>query len=278
MAVENENDLVDQGQGEDLNPAGESGDTKVQNTDTGQTNDSAGAESGDGTSGDTPPKGGLEPWVERRFGQLTAEKHSERRAREKAENEAKELREVVARLSGTATGNTDGHTNPPAQPAIRPDDIEALVEKRASEKAALESFNAACNRVADQGAKEFTDFASARDTLNSAYGETIQRRPEFLEAVVTVPDGHKVFYHLGKNPQEAERILNMAPIPMAMEIGRIAATLSKPVDRAISSAPSPIRGVVNGSVRKEATLDDEDIPIEQWMELREKDLERRGYR
>ncbi len=254
-------------------------DTKdVQDTGAEQENSAAPGAEGEKTEerAATPP---IEPWVERRLGQLTAEKHEQRRAREAAEAEVVTLRERVAKLFKPDQGGEQ-----PANPAPKPEataplsaaEIDALVNKRAGEIESAKSFNKACDDVHERGTKEFgDDFESARKVLVSAYGEDIQSKPEFLQAIVANPDGHKVFYELGRNPQEAERILALAPVPMAVEISRLAASLSKPTGREVSSAPAPIRGI-DGSARKQASLDDDDLPIDEWIALREKDLLKRG--
>jgi hypothetical protein len=150
------------------------------------------------------------------------------------------------------------------------------VDQRAAAKAAAERINNKANEIADAGVKEFKDFGEARATLLSAYGDKIQSNPAFLEAMVDTPAAHKVFYHLGKNPEVAEKILNMAPIPMAMEIARLGDKFAKPEEIQVSRAPAPIGGKVNGSVKAELDPDDPEMPIDQWMAWREADLRKRG--
>lgn len=80
--------------------------------------------------------------------------------------------------------------------------------------------------------------------------------------------GPKLAYHLGKNPDLAEKISNM-PVPLQlMELGMLKAQLSLPKPVAVSKAPSPIRPL-SGSVNPQVKSVDE-MSMEEYAANRKK--------
>ena len=243
-----------------------------------------------GTEGTSAGEVKLEPkpakvmpeWVERRFGQLTAEKHAARGEADNLRNENASLKEKIQTLFGGKAIEeggkpAEGAAATPAQPV----DIEKLANARAEQKLAIQAFNKACNEVAEKGAEKFEDFKEAVSVLNSGYGDVIQKKPEFLQTIVELPNAEEVYYSLGKDPQRAERILALPPVKMALELGKISSELGKTASAQVSGAPAPIRPINGLAGKKELTLDDAsnpDVPIQEFMRIREKELaEKRGW-
>lgn len=161
-------------------------------------------------------------WAQRRIDQLTREKYEERRQREAAVAELAQYRQ------------------PTEQNSPAPQDIDSLVEQRATEKLAAQSFNDACNRVFKAGVDADPNFEANLRTLQSV-GE-IKR--EFLEVIADMDDGHKVLNHLGANPDEADVILSLPPLKQARALAKLEASLGKPASAApVSKAPAPITPV-----------------------------------
>lgn len=159
---------------------------------------------------DSAPKG---DWVQRRIDQLTREKHEANRRAEEAEARAAQ----VAPTAATPTAAT-------------PKDIDRAVEQRLRQR----DFDSACNKVFEAGKKEFPDFDSSLKTFQMLGGAPA----EFLEAVTSLDNGHKVLQHLGQDPDAASHLLSLSPLKMALELARLETSLGKAPS--VSKAPAPI--------------------------------------
>ncbi len=159
-------------------------------------------------------------WVQRRIDQLTREKHEEKRQREALEARLRELQP-------DATTTT--------APPMTADQIRA----EAARLVAQEKFDAACNKVFDAGKTEFPDWDTSLRTFQMLGGAS----QDFLEAVTSMDAGHKVLHHLGQNPEEAERLLSLPPLRMALELARLETTVGQAKPAPVSKAPAPISPV-----------------------------------
>jgi len=72
------------------------------------------------------------------------------------------------------------------------------------------------------------------------------QRPDVAHAVIDSDHGAEIVYYLGKNPQTAAKLAQMAPIAAAREIGRIEQMFMQPRPQA-SNAPPPPRQVGNNA-------------------------------
>lgn len=162
---------------------------------------------------DSAPKG---DWVQRRIDQLTKEKHEANRRADDAE----------ARATQRETQSYE------APKPLAATDIDRAVDQRLKQR----DFDAACNKVFEAGKSEFSDFDSSLKTFAMLGGAP----PEFLEAVTSLDQGHKVIHHLGANPEAAERLLSLPPLKMALELARLEATLGTAKPVSVSRAPAPI--------------------------------------
>jgi hypothetical protein len=99
------------------------------------------------------------------------------------------------------------------------DDIKAEARRLVQQ----ERFDEACNKTFEAGKKDFP--ISSSRCARSGCSAVLRR--SFSKAVTSMDGGHKVIHHLGANPEEAERLLSLPPLRMAMELTRIEASLSK---------------------------------------------------
>lgn len=159
-------------------------------------------------------------WVQRRIDQLTREKHEEKRQREALEARLREFQPDA--------------TTPAAQP-MTADQVRA----EATRLIAQEKFDAACNKVFDAGKTEFPDWDASLRTFQMLGGAS----QDFLEAVTSMDAGHKVLHHLGQNPEEAELLLSLPPLRMALELARLESTVGQAKPAPVSQAPAPISPV-----------------------------------
>lgn len=214
-----------------------------------------------------PEKPKTQPWFQTRINQITAEKHEERRQREAAEARANDL---AAKLAAS------GQPNNPA-PSL---DLDKIVNERAlqlkrqeDEQRRQADFNASCNRVYEQGKKDIPDFDNAVQSLRLM--NDMPTYPALLEASAAVQDGHKVLHALGNDLNEAQRILSLPPVQMAIEVTMLAGKLrAKPV----SQAPAPVNPLKGGDTGSAPGPDDEGKFKSQadYRVWREKNMRKHG--
>ena len=85
-------------------------------------------------------------------------------------------------------------------------------------------------------------------------------QPAVVEAAMETGEAAKVLYELGKNPDEAARIMALPPTKMAVAVAKIAVKPSSAP--AVSKAPPPIKSL-NGSGGKVET-DPSKMTMDEW--------------
>lgn len=192
--------------------------------------------------------------------------HEETNKRRQAEERARELEAELARArGGAAPTDPPADGAPPSIEEIRRQEREAI-RREETVNAEIARRNAACNATFEKGVADIPDFDDARVSLVSAFGHEINTKPEFLDAITELDNGHQVFAELGRNPAEAERILSLSPVKMALEIARMGDKLAKPATPApkpISKVPPPVTPV-GGSAKTTTAIDDPDVDQETW--------------
>jgi hypothetical protein len=270
--------------------------------------------SGDGASGTTPaPAATSVPVVaptraenlvpQSVVDRITADKWEAKRAQEEAERKlalanatVEELRKIAAGEPPNAGTTTTTTPTAPA-PRLSADELRRLV----SEQSAVDRFNEACNKSVEEGRKTHDDFDRVvlqdLTRLSPIYdpraGGPIIPQP-LVEAALETGEAHEVLYALGKDPQNAERIMRLKPIQQAVEIakfhdklvaGRVAAPVAGEDDEGetatppTSRAPAPIRprtGSGSGSARPAFDVNDPSkSTTAEWIRQREAEIARR---
>jgi hypothetical protein len=211
------------------------------------------------TEGEQEQRPKRTPWFQERIDTLTREKWDERRRADAAEQALQLIRHTQA--SNGQQPPAEGQPRAPTQA-----EIDRLATERAKQIAAEQQFNAACNKVYEDGKGSHADFDEAVRGIGMLTGGAPPR--EFLDAVTALPDGAEVYYQLGKNLDEAARIMQLPPVRMAVELAKLS---GKPA-RAKSNAPAPIQPV-GGTTRGEP--DPDKMPMSEWVRWREEQLRRR---
>lgn len=189
-----------------------------------------------------------EPWFQKRIGELTREKYEAKRQAETAAQEAQQYREQLARIQqGEQTEQPVG-------------DVRTLVQQEAARLLAEQTFNERCNKVYEQGAKDFPNFDAAVKNL-----QLVGVSREFFELATTADASAKLLHHLGTDLDEASRIAALPPIQMARELTKLELKLNQPAaPKPVSKAPapiSPLTGTKGGSKDPSEMTDDE---FAQW--------------
>jgi hypothetical protein len=196
------------------------------------------------------------PWFQKRIDELTREKHDARREAERLAQEISALRQP----------QTDGDGNPVQPPADPVAIARQMVEQQ--------RFDDACNQIYEKGAADFTDFdqALANFRLLGGLPSTL------IEAARETDAPHAVLYDLGKNPEEAARILSLPPIRMAAAVAKMAAKTVTPPAPKVSKAPEPVKPL-GGVGRAERDPMSDDAPMDVWIKAHdEREAARRASR
>lgn len=194
---------------------------------------------------DEPEKPKHKPWFQERIDQLTREKYDERRRVETLEGRLAAL-----------------EANPDTPKPVT--DVDSLATEKAERIVQQRQFDDKCNEVYSSGKADFSDFDDTIANFKMLGGLPIP----VLEAVNQLPDAHKVLYALGSNMDEAARILNLAPVPMAVALAKL--SMSPVKTKPVSNAPRPI-SPLDGSTRGGET-DPEKMSVDDWMKWREGQL------
>lgn len=181
----------------------------------------------------------------------------EKRAAEKA---VRQLQERLDRLEGKA---------PPLE---KDAEFEQQVEIRAKQLAAQNAFNERGNQVYRDGVKAFPDFDSKLAALNELGGIS----PQLQDAACEAGDAHKILHYLGKNLDEAERIMKMPPAAMGAALAKIDGKINTPSPpKPQSKAPPPIKPLAGKGTLE---LDDEKMPLAEYMKREDARWRERGRR
>jgi hypothetical protein len=137
-----------------------------------------------------------------------------------------------------------------------------------SARFAQERFNEACNATFANGKTDYgAEFEHAVDTMSNALGDKIASRPEFLETVTDMENGHQVYFEMSRNPEEAERILALPTSKMILELAKMSIKAAKPAaSKPISKAPAPVVPV-GGTAKSSNRLEDDNIPMDQFADI-----------
>lgn len=133
---------------------------------------------------------------------------------------------LTAQLKEAQKPKVEATAPDPNAPAL----TEADVERRASEKAnglaQRAAFNQRCNDAAATGRKEFPDFdLSVKELVrlvDPSDAASQKQYDEFLEAALETGEGPKIIYALGKDLDEAARVMALSPIKRAAEMAQLA--------------------------------------------------------
>lgn len=216
----------------------------------------------DGAQEPTDTQEGKDPngWALKRISELTRQRHDAERKAEASTGEAARYRLLLEQMK--TGGNADATDQTAQQP-----NIDELVEKRAAEKAQHQAIAERGQSVSKVGAEQYPDFQSAVVTLDA-----LGISQDSVESILGMDDAHKVIYALGKNPEEASRILSLPPVQQGRELERLALKAAQPAPKAVSKAPAPIT-TLDGSTTVET--DPSKMSMAEWAKWREKNSKSR---
>lgn len=214
-------------------------------------------------------------WQEKRRIEETNKRRAAEARAATAEAELERLRKAAATPP----------SNPAATPAtispaatLTPDQARAAARAELEAEAAANAFSEATGRVLAAGIANIPDFESARTEMVQNFGDQLNARPDFFEAITSLDNGHEVFYDLAKDPERTEKLLAMSPVRLAIEIAKLGdkkAAPAAPEVRPISKAPAPVKPV-GGAPAASDRLDDPSVPMDQWAKTYLKQVAGKG--
>lgn len=204
-------------------------------------------------------------WVERRFAEMTRNRHEAERRAEAAERDLANA--LALAKTNLGEGEQQQYQAPAKQTAPVSDDER--IQRAAAALVETQRFNDRSNDVYAAGKADHPDFDESLKNLGM-----LGASPEFFKSIVELEDAHKVLHALGSNPDEAARILALPPLKQGRELERLA---SKPASvkakKPVSNAPEPISSRVDGSGSKSVDLDNSSI--DDFMKARNSQSRRR---
>lgn len=191
------------------------------------------------------------PWFQKRIDDLTREKYEARRQADA----------LAAQLEAWQRAQVQPEQDDGKPRQITQADIDRMVDQKAEAKAAQAAFDAECNAAYEKGKQSFPDFETALGNFRLLGGLP----PQLVDAAIATGEAHKVLYELGKDPDEATRIMSLSPTRMAVELAKKA--VSAPAPKPVSKAPAPVRPI-DGNAR--VSDSPEHMTMDQFIAWREK--------
>lgn len=209
-------------------------------------------------------------WAQHRINELTSKSSQERQRAEalQLQNETL-LAELAAARSKGDGDNKEG---------LSRTEIDRLAAIKAEEIADTKLNKARSDDLAEKvwsaGIKEYPDFADSISNLSNSFGEKFgNMAPTIMEAL---DNPHKIMHHLGADLDEAARIFNLSPARQIAELTRLEASIANK-SKPISKVPPPPK-TIDGKGKVERRIDDPDLPIEDFIRIRNQDLISKGKR
>lgn len=201
------------------------------------------------------------------------EKKVEATKKRQADKNQKRFNKVFRRAKEAETDNARlkeelAKYQTPVEP--KPDDFEDQndyinakvafeVNKTKPQEVTTQAFD--INPVLQQGREKYSDFDTV--VTNNA---SLPITEEMAQMISEAENGIDIFYHLGKNPIEMERISLLDPTGIARELGRLEARLSIPSPRT-TQTPKPVKPLSDASSQP---VDVDKMSMTQYVAYRNK--------
>ena len=233
-------------------------------------NDSVPDADADAASGDTVDAGSKDDDKPKREAWFTkAQQKMEARIKELVAEKTAAYEEIAQLKSGKPSADLTAEVRAQLK-------AEAKAEVEADVR--IERFNSTCDRIFDEGLKDNPEFKDVSKRLVDA-GFLFDSRgtpTSLMEAVVDLPNAHKILSYLGDDIDEVTRISSLPPLRQAYELARIEAKIESPAKAGVSRAPDPIRPISAKPKIDPDIYNSKKMSMDDWAALREKQ-EREKY-
>ncbi len=129
----------------------------------------------------------------------------------------------------------------------------AQAQRSAEERFSQQDSQRHRQQLEQQFEERSVKFAAEHPDFNDAVaelGQSVQFRPEVVEAIGLSDHGPALAYHLAKHLDEADRIARLPPHLAALQLGRIEAQITAPKPKPVTNAPNPPPTLGGGSASK----------------------------
>lgn len=191
-----------------------------------------GQERAEGTAEPEADQPELPKWVQRRIDELTRKRHE-------AERKAQELADRLSRFN-QGPGESGEAAQAEAETAIRQENptlTQDQVKAEAARIVAEQQFNNDCNSAFEAGAAKFTDFERTVQKFQNLGGLP----QDFITDALSAGNAHLTLYHLGRNLDEADRVMSLPPRQRMAALARLSDKLAAP------RRPSPFPALLRRS-------------------------------
>lgn len=154
----------------------------------------------------------------------------------------------------------------PEMPEMPQSLTEQAIQAEVDRRTAQNEFNAARAAVINGGVQEFgAETWNAKTQMIASMGAT--DNTAFMEALVELPDAHKLVAALADDPDRLVSLLNKRPQAMATAMGLMSAemAIAAPKPR-ISNAPAPVKPIAARGAQAEA--DPAKMTTKEFIEYR----------
>lgn len=241
---------------------------------------SPGGASPEPTAGASPPPAASEPprWATGRIDELTAKWREEER---KSASLQQQLDIANAALRTRQQAPTSSGTSAPAPtpaptavhvPAAGTQAFDDAVAAEADRRSRVAQFNRDADQLVTAGRGAYQDFdATIANYQRLGLGNDPSAQAKYIslvEAAIETGNGARVIYELGKNLDEAHRILNLPPVKMAVEVAKLGAPKAPAPVSAAPKPPTPIAA----HAAAEPDIYNDRLTYPEWLAARERDL------
>lgn len=162
---------------------------------------------------------------------------------------------------------------PDDEKVLTEDEVEKRAEEKAVKKAAERAFIADCNKLAEEAEKNDKDFTKKINVLTEDIGPIPS---QMIGILSDLDNGAKILNYLTDNEDIAEDLWKLSSAKMALKLSKISLELEKKPKKEISKVPEPNKPL--GGKAKETKQLRDDMPMDDWVAQRERDLKERAER
>jgi len=213
-----------------------------------------------------------------RFNEVYGKYHAERQRAEAAEAEKERLEALVKELSASRKSDEQQQDDKPqkTEAEIRAE-VEKQVRQQFEEEARAKEFNDASNQAYENGIKKFGQ-AEFEESLQDLQRVGLSSRVDVVQTALETGNAEQVLFLMGQDVAEAERIMSLSPVKMAIEMAKLAASRPRApkTETAVSKATDPIRPVRGGNASNEFDLADPNTDMNDWVRNFDKMMEKRA--
>lgn len=146
---------------------------------------------------------------------------------------------------------------------------ELIVEKRLGERERSSKEQAQRDeqtKLVEKYGKQLEEARQAYDDYDDVVDNPdIAISEAMAKAIMRSSNGADIAYYLGKNPAEAERLVDLDPFTAAVEIGKISAKITRPSPKTATTAPAPIDPI---GKRGSPNVDPDKMSTDEWLKWR----------